>query len=152
LPSVVVEARVGSDPDSDWTVVCRASCDRDLPLAYEYRINGSNVRTSEPFRLQAQPGQRLTLEVNASSESAHSVGIVLVAASPILLATGFFYVVAGSLGGAVGCDPGQTCNGNSTATTGGAVLMGTGLVALIAGIALIASNGSTTERFVPGSF
>src|SRR5579859_4438071 len=46
--------------DGSWVTVCADACDRAVPLEGRYRIDGDNVRTSDPFVLEGgAPGDRL---------------------------------------------------------------------------------------------
>ena len=62
--------------DNEWTSVCTSPCDREISTKDNYRINGSGVRASKPFRIQS-PGT-VKLDVDPASSSGHVIGIVLV--------------------------------------------------------------------------
>lgn len=57
-----------------WITVCHAPCNRPLPLDANYRINGSGIRTSAPFRLQRGATNLL---VDASSSTLHGFSIAI---------------------------------------------------------------------------
>jgi hypothetical protein len=132
---VVLEQRI--EGTREWVPACSAPCDTPLRLSASYRIAGSGVRNSPPLRLQASPGERVVLDVNAASSGgfrggviATSVGGGVVVAGAIILGLNWFY------------DGGP----NERINALGFVMMGAGAVAAVVGVILLASNGHTNVR------
>ncbi len=130
---------------SDWHPVCVAPCDRALALDGYYRLGGEGVRPSKIFRLLAKPGERLVLTVEASSETAHGLGIVLVTTSGIAASIAYLGFVA-----SIGNDSSYRHDSNESAW--GATLLGSGVLAVV-GVGLLVANDHTAlgQRVVPAS-
>lgn len=80
--------------NGQWVTVCHAPCNRPLPLDANYRINGSGLRTSTPFRLQRGA---TNLMVEASSSTLHGFSIAItvvgvVGAAPALGVTSILVI------------------------------------------------------------
>lgn len=80
---VVLERQSGSE----WVTVCTGTCGEMLPLDGYYRVNGSGIRDSKPFRLEGAPGDRLTISASTGSAAAYDAGIVLTVTGGLGLAT-----------------------------------------------------------------
>lgn len=73
--------------NGQWVPVCASPCDRAVPLDGNYRIDGSGIRTSAPFRLQ-RGATRLMIEPSSSAAHAFSVVITVVGVAGALPALG----------------------------------------------------------------
>jgi hypothetical protein len=67
------------EDNGSWETVCSGSCDRQVPLAGLYRIDGKNVRTSDAFELQGAPGDHIALKVRAADATVHDLGMLGIA-------------------------------------------------------------------------
>jgi len=61
--------------DEQWQPVCTSPCNKALSTKENYRINGSGVRASKPFRIQQ--GTEVKLEVDPTSSAGHAISIVV---------------------------------------------------------------------------
>jgi hypothetical protein len=83
-PGVVLERATGP-----WAAVCTAPCDRDLPIDELYRVTGSGIRMSEPFRIE---GPVAHLVVNPASSTRHGLAVAstvtgVLGVAPVVLLT-----------------------------------------------------------------
>lgn len=144
-----------------WGVVCAAPCDRELPLADEYRIayGGKGAAPGQPFRLTANEKRSILLEVHPPSADGKVGG-------GLLIGLGALFMVASALSGlaAIVLQPCSADHANAdeatrgdgwcgdTATFHTALLVsGAGLLAgtgsIVGGVLLIrGSTASTTQR------
>jgi hypothetical protein len=60
--------------DRDWTTVCSAPCDKELPKGNTYRVVGGGVVASSAFTLNAPDGGSEVLEVQGASKAMRAVG------------------------------------------------------------------------------
>lgn len=60
----------------EWIPVCSSPCDRVVSTTNLYRIDGSGVRTSKPFRIMGNGKVRLDVEPTSSAN--HAIGVVVV--------------------------------------------------------------------------
>src|SRR5690606_2705091 len=115
--------------------VCRAPCREPVDLEHgEYFVAGKTMMPSRAFELQQRPGYHaMRLEVRPGPRAIRFAGFGLIVSGAILVPGG------GLLVGAVHRDPGSDI--------AGFVLIGTGVVALATGIALVI-RGRTLVRVV----
>ena len=74
----------GLDPVTfQWSPVCDAPCDRELPLELQYRIAGKYIRPSQAIQLAVKPGQAVALHANTASTSPLATGQTMVVAGAI---------------------------------------------------------------------
>lgn len=73
-----------------WETACNSPCDREMPLDSNYRVTGSNVRTSGAFRLLAKPGDHVTLDVNTGSSAGFSGGVTMALLGGLTATIGFW--------------------------------------------------------------
>jgi hypothetical protein len=125
----------------NWTEVCSAPCDIQLPVAADYRIAGG-VRQSRVFNLPGHHGEKVTLTVSAATTGGFVVGVVLTAVGGPVALVGLFVggiaslVAAGSQG-----QPGLQGAQNVAAV--GWTMFGVGAAGLIGGIVLVVTNSRT---------
>jgi hypothetical protein len=137
-----------------WIAVCDAPCDRELPLADDYRIAyGTKGQTAgPPFRLRPASGA-VELKVHPSSVGGQAGGTVLVVlGSAVALVSGLGLLVGISLA----AQPDTPCHtdwcidphpvGGALALLSGlGLLMGAGVI--VGGTAIIEdAKGKTTQR------
>lgn len=84
------EATLQMEQGGTWVNVCASPCDRELPLEPGYRIDGSNVRTSNVFHLLAKPGERVTLHVDTASSAGFSGGVTMAVLGGLTATVGFW--------------------------------------------------------------
>ena len=136
-----VELQTHADPDqsegfSGWRTVCFSPCDRDVPLGQTYRVVGEGTRASHGFRLNAQPGQRLLLDVTPRSGGMFALGIVATVIGGVALPIGLLVLLAGAVENATTRDGGSTVAAGWTIT-------GLGVAGIVGGILLIVNNSKT---------
>jgi hypothetical protein len=135
--SVVLERREGRE----WIYQCSAPCDTDEPLSGIYRISGQGVRPTSGFRLNAQPGGHVVLQVSTAAQSNFTTGIALtgVGGGALLVGGMILYFVAifdwadSQSGYAHPSDDGSW-------NTAGLVLVAGGAAALVVGVVLMSGN------------
>jgi hypothetical protein len=49
---------------AEWTPVCRAPCDEEVPLAWEYRVQKAGMKASGGFELEAFAGETVVVHVD----------------------------------------------------------------------------------------
>lgn len=125
-----------------WMLACESPCDRDLPLANEYRVlYGTEARATrgETFRLSAAPGGSVTLTVDEGS-TAQAVGGVVMAAGGVALA------IVGVLGvAAVASAAPSPSSSDSNVKSAECSICGGGfrdLITLVSAVALVAGGGA----------
>jgi hypothetical protein len=124
-----------STDGAPWRTACSAPCDVPLPTTARYQVSVVGLRPSTVFRLEAPAGTQETLVVSDPSWTAHMVGVVGLAGGPLLSTVGFLVTFSAASG------DGQ----NSPALHAGLSLMGAGVVALIGGVALLASGSGVAK-------
>jgi hypothetical protein len=117
----------------NYKFVCAAPCDIAVDLDKTYRIVGDGVRATGEFRLNAQNGQRVLIDVDTSSKGGFVWGIVIVSISPVVAVIGLVvYAVSSS----------DLVNSSSGQRTGAIIGIG-GLAGIAIGIVLIATSSSS---------
>jgi hypothetical protein len=143
-PGIVLESIA---PGSGrWALVCAAPCDAQVPLGRQYRIAGEGIRASRAFRIEAPPGQRVTITVSAASKSAFSGGIAVSSVGAAGIVVGLSVLLFGALEACDVVDPNTgACVGSSDGTveTVGLVITLVGAAVLVGGLVLLASNTRT---------
>jgi hypothetical protein len=135
---------------SEWETICASPCDAEVPLGSDVRIGGEGIRTSRPFHLNAAPGERVELVVNAGTRGGFVGGIILTSVGPIVSLIGAVVLVAASeqnqLDSLVvdGVAQQNTTTTNTTgAKTVGVVLVIGGIALTIGGILMLTGNART---------
>jgi hypothetical protein len=118
-----------------WRTSCSAPCDVLLPTAARYQVSRGGLHPSAVFRLQAPPGTQETLVVDDPSRTVHTIGVVGLASSPLLSTVGFLVTFSAASGDGP----------NPPAFHAGLFMMGAGVVALIGGVALLASGSGSAK-------
>jgi hypothetical protein len=148
-PRVTLSRRVGELPfgrrlqmQGLWEDMCLAPCGDTLPLRALYRIDGEGITPSGSFFLDPRGGR---LHVQAGSANQRAWGLVLTL-------IGSSFVLAGGMTAAFSLIPEDHSSPSAAAQsrdahiafewTGGALLV-TGAVALVFGIPMLASSGTT---------
>ncbi len=132
---VRLEAATGK---KSFDFVCQSPCDKEVDLDRRYRIGGDGVRNTSPFSIEAQPHQRVVIDVDTSSKGSFVGGIVLVSISPVVALIGLVVYAVSSitLDGSGGSDSGRTVG----------VVMGVGgLVGIVLGTVMIISSSSSKQ-------
>ena len=127
------------DPDSDaprWRRVCSAPCDIPLPIQATYRLDGTGVRTTLPFRLAGRPGERVVVTVATASTGAFVGGTILEIAGFVTAGVGALVTVVSLFAGAYDPDapPGGHKKADTEALVAGASVLFVGAIAAAAGI------------------
>ncbi|MGH7282903.1 MAG: hypothetical protein ACRELY_15370, partial [Polyangiaceae bacterium] len=129
-----------------WETACNSPCDRELPLDSNYRVTGSNVRTSGAFRLLAKPGDHVTLDVNAGSSAGFSGGVAMALLGGLTATVGFWgwYVTLLSNVSYDDCYDGEYCSSSHhTSPVPWAITMGVGAAVGTVGLILAIANEKT---------
>lgn len=120
----------------DWTTICSAPCNRDVPTYGKYRVVdqyvGEGMKASGTFVLRAAPGERESVVVNGASSSAFVAGLLcLTVGAPLSL---FSAVVIGLF----------NVDASGSMTSDMVVAAGAGVVFAAVGTILVLANGSTS--------
>ena len=126
-----------------FSQVCRAPCNKALPLDRMYRISGEGMRNSKTFKLAGTAGTAVTVDVNPGRSGAFVGGIVMTAVGPVALITGAFVYLAGSINYNFDFGTSSTRSDNSGLQVTGGVLMLAGAALTAVGIPLLVSNART---------
>jgi hypothetical protein len=131
--------------DGEWFAVCRTPCAGEVSPAGLYRVTGSGLTTSEPFRLsRSAPATRVDVEVGTKGRAV--LGAVLAIGGGAAAYVGLIvFSTAGLVEG--GSDPDEELSDSeqSRRTTTGAVMMVGGGAAAIAGLVLLLNNRTTVD-------
>ena len=98
------------------------------------------MRATSAFNVEAQPGQRIVIEVDTSSKGAFVGGIVLVSVSPVVSLVGLVVYLANSISFTGGTEGGRTA---------GIGLAVGGLAGVVIGVVMIVSNASSKQTQSP---
>jgi hypothetical protein len=118
--------------DHDWTTVCSARCDRQLPTDYAYRIVGGGLVASRPFTLDAPDGGFEVLEVHGASKVVSTGGLVMLGIG-VTVGVGGLFVGGLAYSWSCGIIGSSSCERKyppwfGTVVVGGAALAAVGLV------------------------
>ncbi len=151
-PTVLVHIEADRDlgletrlsPGAPWVSACLRPCDAPLPLGYRYRIAGRSMESSDSFLLDPQLGPRVVIHVTSvGSPWGVASGALLVVIGPITGVAGLFIALIGSELDTPHSGPSPEAFGVGLGLAGVAMLAG--------GIALIATNASTSTTQTSGT-
>lgn len=136
--------------DDGWELLCTSPCRAEAPRNGYYRVGGSNIRTSTPFRVQGAAGDTVKVQVDGGNKAAFGMGVVSVTVGGLLLCVA--YVEALQMAGPSSVPFGYTYEGryaSSRGTSNGHQTMAVsalfaGLTATVIGSVLIHHNVKTT--------
>lgn len=74
--------------ETRWQRICEAPCDGEVPLDGVYRVSGHGLAPSRLLELEANPGDRVVVDVNARTYEQHRTGDHLILTSYIAGAVG----------------------------------------------------------------
>jgi hypothetical protein len=128
-------------PHDAWLLACESPCDRDLPLANEYRVvygAAAEATRGDTFRLAAAPGGAVTVTADEGSTVQFAGGVVMAVGGVALAVAGLFGVAA------VASAPSSTAGSSSTHTAECSICGGGlgDLVTLVSVVALVAGGGA----------
>jgi hypothetical protein len=83
---VMLEA-IGPD-ETRWRRICVAPCDAEVSLDDVYRVAGPGILASRGIELEASPGERVVLDVNAKTYDDHKTGERLTIAGWVVAGVG----------------------------------------------------------------
>ena len=140
---------------SEWNVACVSPCEKDLPLADDYRLTGGGIRPSDDFKLHAVAGEAVELRVRPSTMFTWELGVIIGGTGFLVDAVAVYLLVV-SLAVKVGDCTGNgafisvvaqgVCRGQPTPATLRAIsfiALVPGTVAMIGGIATASSAWTT---------
>lgn len=81
---------------NDWEKVCTSPCNKALSTKEQYRINGSGLRASTPFRIAPGSAQKIEVEPHSSTAMGAAIVVVVIGSLglvPVLAVTVAFGVV-----------------------------------------------------------
>jgi hypothetical protein len=126
-----------------WNEICRSSCDQELPSDGLYRIRGSGIRASPPFRIE---GPRAELHVKTGSSAGFVGGLTLVILGGLSIVNGLsLFLVAAIYESDNLINSGTQRDFNIV----GGVLTGVGVGLLVGGAFLFGGNLKTTVAGAP---
>lgn len=83
---------------AEWTLVCRAPCNDDVPLDWEYVVQGGGMKSSGTFHLKASADGSVDVHVHPASKGWFIAGVVGMSTSVGVAVSGFVAGAAHSLG------------------------------------------------------
>jgi hypothetical protein len=83
---------------AEWTPVCRAPCDEEVPLDWEYRVHGAGMKASGGFNLEAFAGQSVVVHVDPASKGWFIAGVVGMSTGGAAAVVGLFWWALDSIG------------------------------------------------------
>jgi hypothetical protein len=129
-----------------FDMVCSAPCDQRLPLKEQYRIGGSGIRNSRPFKLVENGTTRRTLYVDEASKGSFVLGIVGVSVGPAVALIGLIIVLANAAAESI--DGEDNSHGESV----GWIVAAAGHAIAVGGGVLMGSNAhSSVSQTPPGA-
>jgi hypothetical protein len=153
--TVTVQVDEGSEPvlekkrSRTWTQVCTGACNRDVPIDGIYRINGTGVRTTQGFSLDARAGEHVLVGVEPGTNHGRTAGLVLLGTGAALAVAGGVFLGVGAASppcsNYVGNSGGpQDCTAHSLSpfVPVGIVGLGVGAVLAVVGAAVLATGKS----------
>ncbi len=133
---------------TEFLRACAAPCDAELPLDDEYQFSGKGQKQNV-FRLQAQPGQTVSLECNPADDSARTRGIVFAIVGAVgfngSLILDYVALVAEALAASSNTNHDIA---NGLAITGGALTLVTGTMAIYGIVTIVGSSGSEATQLI----
>ena len=126
---------------TEWTEVCKGSCDQELPSGALYRIRGSGLRASPPFRLE---GPRADLHVKTASSVGFIGGLSLVIFGGVAVVNGLSLFLVAEIDKDV-----ISPSTHRDFFIAGGVLGGLGVGAFVVGAILLGGNLRTTVAGAP---
>jgi len=126
-----------------WVEVCKGTCDQELASDGLYRIRGSGIRGSAPFRVE---GSRANLHVKTASSAGFVGGLVMVIVGGLALVNGISLF---ALAAVYRSDGLITSNTQRDFNIAGGVTTGIGVGLLIGGSVLFGNNLKTSVAGAP---
>ncbi len=126
-----------------WVTVCTAPCDTAVPSEFSYRIGGEGIRHSRVFTLHSQGSDRQTLTVDEGSKAAFAGGIVGASVGVLFVSIGLVVLLLNAAEGAINSTEGGSGQSSGNTETVGVAFSVLGLVGIIAGVVVLASNART---------
>jgi hypothetical protein len=126
-----------SGRSAEWTTVCRGPCDEEVPLDWEYRVQGGGMKASDTFNLRASAGQSVVVvHVDPASKGWFIAGIVGMSTAGAVFVIGVAVTATQSIGCGIWCESQM-----SNQLLG---IVGVAVVLLVSGSAATFTNLSTT--------
>jgi hypothetical protein len=135
-----------------WSLACSSPCDAELPLGVTYRVGGAGIRNSSPFRLNAQPGDRVILDVNTASKGSFVGGIVVAGVGVVVLLVGAMVLLTVATVDTADSQEGfANPSSDGSANTVGWVMLAGGAAATLVGVLVLTSNVHSKVDQTPGT-
>jgi hypothetical protein len=141
-PGVTLELRPNAD--HAWQVGCVAPCDVRVPVLYEYRIAGSGVQPSKPFRITAA---KVDISADPGSRGVHTAGVAADIIGGLAIVGWFFYIIIGTANDASGSnDAGHALKDRATDGIGLTLILGGVGLSIAGAIMQAATETEVTQR------
>jgi hypothetical protein len=136
--------------NGDWTNVCLTPCQGTVPARGLYRVGGSGIRSSEPFRLPK--GQHVHIRADTATRGSAVLGGIMAVGGSTIAFIGLNVLIIGLAADSTYENDGTpfTDSERSSLSTVGGVMLGVGAVAGIVGLVMIVNN-RTEVRVEPSS-
>jgi hypothetical protein len=126
-----------------WVTVCTAPCDTAVPSEFSYRIAGDGIRNSRVFTLHSQGSDRETISVDEGSKGAFVGGILGASVGLLFLSIGLVVLLVNAAASEINGAEGGSGQGDGSTESVGVAFSVLGLVGMIAGVVVLASNART---------
>lgn len=141
-PGVTLELRPNAD--HGWQVGCVAPCDVRVPVLYEYRIGGSGVQPSKPFRITAP---RVDITADPGSRGVHTAGTAADIVGGLMIVGWFVYIIVGTANDASGNnDAGHALKDRASDGVGLTLILGGVGLSIAGAIMQATSETEVTQR------
>lgn len=118
---------------TNFVTACESPCDTELPIGDTYKIGGSGISTTKEFRLDAQPGGAVTIDVDGPNWFGIVGGGLLTITGGVVAYAGAIFALAGSTASS-SC---TYCDTEHDMRNVGLVLMGIGAAGIAGGLLIV---------------
>jgi hypothetical protein len=129
--------------ETRWQRICESPCDGEVPLDGMYRVSGHGLAPSRILELEANPGDRVVVDVTPRTFDEHRTGDRLIITSYIAGAVGLGLEI-----GALSIDPSSPAQPALLWTGVGAAALAIGCT--IGGYVLLQPTGLSQSEVTPG--
>ncbi len=119
---------------TDFVTACESPCDIELPIGDTYKIGGSGISTTKVFRIDAQPGGSVTIDVDGPNWFGIVGGGLLTISGGVVAYVGTIFALAGGTAGSA-CS--YSCNDTKDLRNVGFGLMAVGALGIAGGLLIV---------------